>query len=366
MSSTEPASAGDPEIDIFLSGTVFHDIVFTGMLSPPSGGHEVWTDGMGSSPGGVANLAVACSRLGLRTSLGAAFGGDVYGDFCWTTLAETEGIDLAYSRRFEGWHSPVTVSLAFDGDRAMVTHGHPAPVELEDLVAHPPPSKLCFFDAGLPRPTWLEAAIAHGSLVFADCGWDSTGGWDCDRLREQLAGVHAFVPNADEAMAYTRTETPGAAVECLRELVPLAVVTTGGGGAFAADNTTGETAWAPGIPVDVLDPTGAGDVFLAGMMLGTLRGWTLQQRLRFANLCAALSVRDFGGAMAAPGWGEVATWWTEARRHPRTTKDYAFLDDVVPPGTPRAVSRATATLGLRKPPPLATPPAPKSPGHPPR
>lgn len=350
------AVAPTPEFDIFLSGTVFLDIVFTGMLSPPSGGHEVWTDGMGSSPGGVANLAVACSRLGLRTSLAAAFGGDVYGDFCWTMLEETEGIDLSHSRRFEGWHSPVTVSLAFDDDRAMVTHGHPAPVELDDLVAHPPASKVVFFDAGSPRPPWLEGAIDHGALVFADAGWDSTGDWDVDRMREQLRGVHAFVPNAVEAMSYTRTDSPGAALERLRDLVPLAVVTTGSGGAFAADNTTGETAWSPGVPVEVLDLTGAGDVFLAGLVVGTLRGWPLQQRLRFANLCAALSVRDFGGALAAPGWGEVATWWAEARHSPRIGQDYGFLDSVIPAGAPRAVSRAAATIGLRGLPPLPTNP----------
>ena len=335
------------EFDVFLSGTVFLDIVFTGMLGPPSGGHEVWTDGMGSSPGGVGNLAVACSRLGLRTSLAAAFGGDVYGDFCWTMLEETEGVDLSHSRRFEGWHSPVTVSLAFEGDRAMVTHGHPAPVELDDLVAHPPAAKVAYFDTMSPRAPWLDRAIEQGAMVFADCGWDGTGGWDLDLLTEKLQGVHAFVPNAVEAMCYTRTDSPGAALERLRDVTPLAVVTTGSGGAFAADSTTGETAWSPGVPVEVLDSTGAGDVFLASLVVGTLRDWPLQQRLRFANLCAALSVRDFGGAMAAPGWGEVAAWWAEARQQARSSQDYAFLDDVIPAGVLRAVSRASATIGLR-------------------
>ena len=104
---------------------LFLDIVFTGMAAPPMTGHELWTEGMGSSPGGVANLAVASSRLGLTTSLAAAFGGDVYGDFCWSVLDEGEGIDLSPSRRYEGWHSPVTVSMCYDDDRAMVTHGHP-------------------------------------------------------------------------------------------------------------------------------------------------------------------------------------------------------------------------------------------------
>ena len=76
----DPEQAADP-VDVFVAGTVFLDIVFTGMAAPPTTGHELWTEGMGSSPGGVANLAVSCSRLGLSTSLAAAFGGDVYGDF---------------------------------------------------------------------------------------------------------------------------------------------------------------------------------------------------------------------------------------------------------------------------------------------
>ena len=83
-----------PEFDVFLWGTVFLDIVFTGLGRMPAHGTEVWADGMGSCPGGIANLAIAASRLGLRTSLAAAFGDDVYGDFCWRTLAEQEHVDL--------------------------------------------------------------------------------------------------------------------------------------------------------------------------------------------------------------------------------------------------------------------------------
>src|SRR5438128_729913 len=47
-----------PEFDVFLWGTVFLDIVFTGLESMPANGTEVWADGMGSCPGGIANLAI--------------------------------------------------------------------------------------------------------------------------------------------------------------------------------------------------------------------------------------------------------------------------------------------------------------------
>lgn len=63
----------DPPWDVYLTGTVFLDVVFTGLDSAPVRGTESWARGMGSSPGGIANMATALARLGLRTSLAAAF-----------------------------------------------------------------------------------------------------------------------------------------------------------------------------------------------------------------------------------------------------------------------------------------------------
>src|SRR6185437_13440140 len=97
---------GGPEFDVFTAGTVFLDIVFTGLQAMPAAGTEVWAEGMGSCPGGIANLAIATSRLGLRTSMAAAFGDDDYADFNWRILSEQESVDLSRSRRFQHWHSP--------------------------------------------------------------------------------------------------------------------------------------------------------------------------------------------------------------------------------------------------------------------
>src|SRR5512139_2458260 len=85
-------SAEGPDVDLFVSGPVCLDIIFTGLESAPKGGVEIWAEGMGSCPGGIANLAVAARRLGLRTSLASAFGDDDYGDFCWRTLSEQEQV----------------------------------------------------------------------------------------------------------------------------------------------------------------------------------------------------------------------------------------------------------------------------------
>ncbi|WP_206323963.1 PfkB family carbohydrate kinase [Streptomyces sp. HNM0574] len=342
---------GDPEQDVFLTGTVFLDIVFTGLGHAPVRGTESWARGMGSSPGGVANMATAFRRLGLRTSLAAAFGDDVYGDYCWESLADDEGIDLTPSHRAPGWHSPVTVSMAYEGERTMVSHGHAAPPPCPS-VAGRPRSRACFTSL-TPGGTedWVRDAHAEGSRIFADVGWDGTGDWDPETLAG-LAHCHAFLPNATEAQHYTRTDSPRRAVAALAELVPVAVVTDGAGGAVAVDQLTGESAEVPALRVEALDPTGAGDVFVAGFTTGTLAGWPLADRLAFANLTAGLSVQHFGGSLSAPGWTEIATWWQYATRCGGQSEDvmrrYRFLDDLLPPGTRAAAPRrATPTIGFR-------------------
>jgi sugar/nucleoside kinase (ribokinase family) len=345
---------GDPATDVYLTGTVFLDIIFTGLDSAPVRGTESWARGMGSSPGGIANMATALARLGLRTSLAAGFGDDVYGDYCWDSLATGEGIDLTGSRRISGWHSPVTVSMAYEGERTMVSHGHEAPPPLDEAVPQcPPPARACVASltaggagsAGGGRERWIATAAGNGSRIFADVGWDESGRWDLADLAD-LEHCEAFLPNAAEAMSYTRTACPRAAARKLAELVPLAVVTLGSEGAYAVDSATGETAEVPALVVETLDPTGAGDVFVAGFVTGTLAGWPLADRLAFASLTAALSVQEFGGSLSAPGWSEIAAWWQHAKAYERR---YGFLDDLLPAGTrPGALRRAVPTIGFRR------------------
>lgn len=339
------------EFDLLLQGTVFLDVVLTGLSNLPARGTEVLADGMGSCPGGIANLAIAASRLGLHTSLSAAFGDDVYGDFLWTTLEQQEGVDLAHSRRFSGWHSPFTVSMVVNRDRAMVTHAHPAPVSASELMGALPPARLGFVHLDAEPHDWVERAAASGMRLFADIGWDPVEEWS-PKVLEQLDRYYAFLPNSVEAMAYTHTDDPHDALHALADRVPVIVVTCGGQGSLGLDSATGEEEWVPALPVNAYDPTGAGDVFGAAFALGTLREWPLRQRLAFANLCASLSVQYVGGSLAAPGWGDIVDWLAGVRARAAAgsataaehAAAYGFIDDVLPTSGRIAVRRARATI----------------------
>ena len=47
----------DSRLDVFLSGIVFMDVIFTGLPGAPADGTEIYSSGLGSAPGGCANLA---------------------------------------------------------------------------------------------------------------------------------------------------------------------------------------------------------------------------------------------------------------------------------------------------------------------
>ncbi|MBT2249762.1 carbohydrate kinase family protein [Arthrobacter sp. BHU FT2] len=337
-----------PGFDLLLAGTVFQDIIFTGLPHGPEPGTEIWSDGMGSCPGGVANQAIAAARLGLRTGLAAAFGDDGYGDFNWKILSGQERVDLSLSRRIPGWHSPVTVSLCVEKDRSMVTHGHAAPVTSSELIGTPPPALAGIAEVGLEVESWAQAAHREGVKLFGDVGWDPTGEWAPVRL-ENLQYFHAFLPNQREAMALTGKDNAWSALYALADRVPVAVVTLGPQGALAVDSETGEEEWVPSLPVKALDPTGAGDCFDAAFIVGSLAGWPLGNRLRFANLCASLAVQEVGGSLAAPGWGDIADWWKRANARPERQmsqwlRRFGFLADIIQDVPQEAPRRASATI----------------------
>jgi len=50
----------------------------------------------------------------------------------------------------------------------------------------------------------------------------------------------------------------------------------------------------PAPPVEVLEPSGAGDAFAAGLILGMLEGWDLERSVRFASVLGASACTALG------------------------------------------------------------------------
>ena len=341
-----------PKRRVHVLGTVFFDLVYSGLPAPPRPGTEVQAQHLGISPGGVANIAVALARLGLDVGLSAVFAEDAFGQYLWSALAY-EGIDLKYSVQSRDWTTPVTTSVAYERERSLITYEAPPPVDIAALL--PDGYRADAFVVSLANASAqvLDNLHRFAPVVFADVGWD-VGELGPSRLADKLASVDVFMPNAAEARAGTGAGDVEQAAAVLATSARLVVVKDGSSGAFAIDPVTRAGLRVPALPVEARDTTGAGDVFDAGFIYSSLAGWPLDQAMRFANLCAAESVKHEGGSLAAPCWRDLGAFWdklddTEARRA------YAFLPPLLIECPARQVcTRACPTMSS---PPLASTPA---------
>ena len=116
---------------------------------------------------------------------------------------------------------------------------------------------------------------------------------------ELLAAVDLLVVNETEAEAIA-----GADRSELLKKVPAAVVTLGGAGAVILTRGDDEIA-VPGVPVEVVDTTAAGDTF-CGVLAATLAAASaitasdLTNAVRRANVAASLSVQAAGAISSVP------------------------------------------------------------------
>ncbi|MBN2497772.1 MAG: sugar kinase [Deltaproteobacteria bacterium] len=83
------------------------------------------------------------------------------------------------------------------------------------------------------------------------------------------------------------------------------VITIGEDGSVGMER--GETYAVPALDVDVVDTTGAGDVYHGAFIFGMLRGWNLPERMRFASTAASLSCRELGGRAGLPSLEAIQT-----------------------------------------------------------
>lgn len=296
-----------PHLDLIFAGSVFCDLVFAGVPMPEPGA-EVYAESFKLTPGGVANRAVAGSRLGARTALLSQLGDDALGLHMFATLAAEPHLDLTWLRCTPGFQSPVTVSLTGSHEREFITYQEEAD-PLEWPIGRP---SVGATHVSMQRnlPDWVARLREQGTVVYGGVGWDSSGMWSSEVLR-RLDQIDVFVPNDLEAMRYTHTDNVYDSARELGRYVELAVVTRGARGVIAYERSTGQLTEVPSVNVTAKDPTGAGDVFVASFMASGVLDWPIEQRLQLAGIAAALSVRTLGGAASAPHPCDIAQFLTD-------------------------------------------------------
>lgn len=293
-------------------------------LGPPGGDPAVdqpVDDRLGGAP---ANVACGLARLGTPVAFAGRLGQDAIGD-AFINLFTDRGLDLSLIQRDD--QRPcriVLVRRSIDGEREFQGFAGDRGLGFADQALAP---------VRLPQADWLlvgtlplaaprsaaaliaavQQAQQQGTALALDVNWRPTF-WDPSAdpaaapSGEAIAAIRPLLQQAaliklarEEAMGLFNTDDP-AAIQRMLPQSPDVVVTDG----------AAPVRWQIGMdqgvqpalkPPTVVDTTGAGDAFTAGL----LHRWSAppRERLRFAAACGALVCGGAGGIDPQPGEAEV-------------------------------------------------------------
>lgn len=274
--------------------------------------------GFVKAPGGApANVAAAVARLGYPAAFMGQVGDDPFGRHLAAVLA-AENVDIAgltFSR--EARTALAFVSNTADGDRSFMFYRHPS----ADMLMTPADVKVSVIDACAafhygsitfirePAASALLKALDHALAADKFISYDPNLRlplWESAEAAKagMLSGLDYanLLKISDEELVFL---TGGPDVRPLwRERMELICVTRGPKGAvvYLKDGTVIKHG---GYAVQAADTTGAGDAFVAAMLIGILENrddWRAQlpEILDFANAVGAMTCLQKGAIPSLP------------------------------------------------------------------
>lgn len=293
------------DVDVFVAGVAFRDLIVTGLPHWPGPGEEVHAHDLLETWGGIANQARALASYGLSVALCTLLGDDPASERIVLELSRL-GIDCGPSQRQPGWCLPTTIAFPADGERAMVTVERPGgPIVGSHIAPGSVAAPAVVVDLALPSQPWLTRARAAGATVLGSLGFDASGRWDLASVATEAVDV--WVLNELEATSYARTPDPTAAARRLTRHVPTVVVTLGAAGLLAA-TAEGELARVAAPRVAATSTVGAGDTVVAALAFGhLLPGLGLPERLELAALLVAGALEAPKGTASYPTLAQLAS-----------------------------------------------------------
>jgi ribokinase len=267
--------------------------------------------------GGVAaGFSVGLARLGVKSAFIGKIGDD---DFGKTIKAEfeKEGIDISGLLIQKKSGSPLSfVMVDKHGERAISHFPGPAPFlnpkEVESFSDLITSSKVIAVDGVSLYGGAKAAEIARQKKipVLFDLGSDPqalvSAGLRMEDILRLISLTDVFLPCKVAARSLSKGEKDFVAqAKKILELGPGTVILTLGSKGCLVATKKGEMMRVPTYKVKVVDTTGAGDAFLAGIGYGIVKGWDIGKTAQYANAVAALKCRKTGARTGLPKASEV-------------------------------------------------------------
>ncbi len=303
MGGTDPG-----RLDVVGLGLATLDVLVRCEPAADASGRPAFREFRLEGGGPVATAMAAASRLGARTGFVGTAGSDFAGE-CKLLSLSRYGVDVSRvivrpgpeaqvvlvwvdadtgERSFSGLSGAMDDALRPDElDRAYITSaGH---LHLDG----------CHGEAALAAARWMHEA---GGTVVLD--GPATHGIARGRIRKLVEQVDVLVCGSGFAQALTGETEVADACRAATRLGPRTVVQTEGAGGSYTVCPDGEF-HTPAFQVDVVDTTGAGDVFHGAYIVGLIKGWDAGRIAAFASAAAAMTCTRVGGRAGVGSFEET-------------------------------------------------------------
>ncbi len=259
--------------------------------------------------GGTAgNIAYNLNLLGGQPKIMATVGDDFVP---YATWLQDNGLDMAHIRRIAGSYT-AQAFITTDLDDNQITAFHPGAMNHShaNSVKDTQQVKL-----GIIAPDGRDGMFQHAD-EFSQAGipflFDPGQGlpmFNGDELLQFIAKADFMALNDYEAQL--TMEKTGLTLEALAEKLKALIVTQGAKG--SSIYTGGQRIDIPCVEADeVLDPTGCGDAYRAGLLYGLAQGWDWTACGRLASVMGSIKIASRGGQNHKPSRAEIEARYLKA------------------------------------------------------
>jgi sugar/nucleoside kinase (ribokinase family) len=297
-------------MDAAIFGLIVADLIAQPMdlrHPPPPGGLVSLQSLQLTTGGNVCNTGIAMAKLGMKVAAAGVVGDDVLGK--------------AIVERLSG--AGLDTSCVFTRSEAQTS---------ATVVAVEPGGERCFFHTPGVTPLLDAATFRQCFGLFKQCRWVQVGYFgllpaltpqlpqvlrelraeapqtklaletvnppaEADLLWPILPYVDLFAPSRTEAAVLTGEREPAKMAAAFRARMPagaLVAIKLDADGCYVDCGAGGTVV--PAYKIDVVDTTGAGDTWFAGLLTGLIRGMPVERAARLANRAAADCCTELGAS----------------------------------------------------------------------
>jgi sugar/nucleoside kinase (ribokinase family) len=289
---------------VLCLGVMVADIFVPPLERLPEAGELIATGEFLVQPGGcAANVALGLTALGVPVAVSGRVGEDTFGELLVGALAK-RGVDTGAVVSGADTHTSTTVILPVTGEdrRYIHTFGANAGFSMDDV----PQDVLCAAEViyvggylmlpalrQAPLAAALERARGRGATVVLDVAVPAGTQSSLESLESLLPLADYFVPNVDEARAITGESDPRKQADRLMACgAQRVLIKLGDRGTYV--RCAGHEFEMPAPTVHAIEPSGAGDAFAAGLIVGIRERWEIERMVRFANVTGASACTALG------------------------------------------------------------------------